>query len=424
MRQSVISLEKPTPHVSLSDWHSRLRELQQTAQTRRDDAHGLRHNCRQLRNETNIRTQWDTYHNNARLADRVTEVNRWRETLLACRDRLDREFGLLKEEKTETERELDALGIFISVVSECIGMRDSRLGSEITYDDGDTELKKELCVLEDVKKMLMDRCQASWEKLNRLQEVRFKLTLEIDNKEESVAIDKDQLTLDKNCANISFKLDALRIPKNSVPYETWLEHSRYMKILADNELADTYKLREALFVCREKARNDMSAQRDSTDFTLRKRIYETQKSRNELQWQQLKMREEMDKLKKEIQTLEDSVQSKTDAQKLAETRLENRYMRTGPENCMDEPEIGLKNEVLQLRQTIQDIRDQINCAKTTYNALEEQQVRIDRDLDNKRHSLMTDVRCLDLRIRLRTDPASQTDRNIKLTRMEEEIPPT
>lgn len=69
-------------------------------------------------------------------------MNRWRETLLACRERLDREFALLKEEKTETERELDALGIFISVVSECIGMRDSRLGSEITYDDGDTELKK------------------------------------------------------------------------------------------------------------------------------------------------------------------------------------------------------------------------------------------------------------------------------------------
>lgn len=76
---------------------------------------------------------------------------------------------------------------------------------------------------------------------------------------------------------------------SSVPYETWLEHSRYIKILADNELADTYKLREALFVCREKARNDMRAQRDSTDFTLRKRIYETQKSRNELQWQQLKV---------------------------------------------------------------------------------------------------------------------------------------
>lgn len=38
--------------------------------------------------------------------------------------------------------ELDALGNFISVVSECIGVRDSRQGAEITYDDGDTELKK------------------------------------------------------------------------------------------------------------------------------------------------------------------------------------------------------------------------------------------------------------------------------------------
>lgn len=67
--------------------------------------------------------------------------------------------------------------------------------------------------MEDIKKMLTDRCQASWEKLNRLDEVRFKLMLELDNKNEAIAIDTDQLTLDKNCANISFKTDALRTPK-------------------------------------------------------------------------------------------------------------------------------------------------------------------------------------------------------------------
>lgn len=67
--------------------------------------------------------------------------------------------------------------------------------------------------MEDVKKMLTDRCQASWEKLNRLDEVRFKLELEIDSKKDAVEIDKDQLTLDKNCANISYKVDPLRTPK-------------------------------------------------------------------------------------------------------------------------------------------------------------------------------------------------------------------
>ncbi|KAK9737985.1 hypothetical protein QE152_g10254 [Popillia japonica] len=104
---------------------------------------------------------------------------------------------------------------------------------------------------------------------------------------------------------------------------------------------------------------------------------------------------------------------------------------------------------MQLRQTQRDLQDKIYCSKATYNALEDQQVIIDRDLANKQHSLMaledqqviidrdlankqhslmTDVRCLDLRMRLRTgsfgSPATDTDRNIILTRMENEIPPT
>lgn len=56
-------------------------------------------------------------------------------------------------------------------------------------------------------------------------------------------------------------------------------------------------MREALFVMRERAKNDMLAQRDRVDFILRKRIYQTQKARNEIEWQQLKMREEMEKVR-------------------------------------------------------------------------------------------------------------------------------
>lgn len=74
-----------------------------------------------------------------------------------------------------------------------------------------------------------------------------------------------------------------------------MEHSRYVKLLADDELADTLRLREALFVVRERSKNDILAQRDRVDFILRKRIYQTQKARNEIEWQQLKMREEMQK---------------------------------------------------------------------------------------------------------------------------------
>lgn len=172
----------------------------------------------------------------------------------------------------------------------------------------------------------------------------------------------------------------------------------------------------------------MLAQRDRVDFTLRKRIYETQRSRNEIEWQRLKMREEMDKVLAEIEALNNALLAKTDALKLAETRLENRSYRPGIEKARDEAEQGLKDEVLQLRQTRQDLIDKINCAKSTYNALEDQMVLIDQDLQNKCQSLMTDIKCLDMRLRLRTGefagPASDTDRNLQLTRMEQEIPPT
>ncbi|KAJ8943826.1 hypothetical protein NQ318_020898 [Aromia moschata] len=423
---SVVTYEKPIPHTGLADWYAKQWQNQQTNDTRRNDAFNLRHESRQLRNETKIRTEWDTYHNNVRLADRITELGRWKEVLVSLVERINKETALLKDEKFSTERELDALGIPIGVISECISMRDCRQGAELTYDDGDTELKKELCVVESVKKLLIERCQATWEKLNKLEEVKFKLNLEINDKNEALEIDKDQLTLDKNCANITFKTDALRVVKgcHSLTYEGWLEHSRFIKQLADNELADTLKLRESLFVVRERARNDMLAQRDRVDFTLRKRIYETQKARNEIEWQQLKMRDEMERVIKEIKTLEDALLAKTDALKLAETRLENRSYRPGFELARDECENGLKEEVLQLQKTRRDLMDKINCAKATFNALEEQQCIIDRDLANKCQSLMTDIRCLDLRARLKTGEYTGTDRNIQLTRMEQEIPPT
>lgn len=68
--QSVTIYEKPLSHIGLPDWNSRVTQLRNTADVRRSDSFALRHNARNLRNETSIQTDWDTYHNNARLSDR------------------------------------------------------------------------------------------------------------------------------------------------------------------------------------------------------------------------------------------------------------------------------------------------------------------------------------------------------------------
>lgn len=214
--QSVVTFEKPLQHLGLGDWHSRVSQLRNVADTRRDEAFNLRQAACTLRNEARIQTAWDTYHNNSRLSDRVAEVDRWRETIQACYDRIVKEIGQLREEKASTERELEALITPLTVVSECLTMRDCRLGSELTYDDGDTELKKELSVVENNQRMLRDQCQAAWEKLNKLEEVRFKLELDLTDKKEAEEIDMSQLELDKHCANITFKTNPTRVPRKYV----------------------------------------------------------------------------------------------------------------------------------------------------------------------------------------------------------------
>ena len=77
----------------------------------------------------------------------------------------------------------------------------------------------------------------------------------------------------------------------------------------------------------------------------------------------LQMMNEMEKLLKEVADLEQALLDKTNPAKLAETRLENRKFRPTPELVQDEVQLGLTDEVLQLRQTQQDLIRKIEDGK-------------------------------------------------------------
>lgn len=74
-----------------------------------------------------------------------------------------------------------------------------------------------------------------------------------------------------------------------ITYEQWLNKCEATKKMAIDELQDTLRLRESLFVARGRARNALRAQTDVTNYMMRRRIYDTQRARNELQWQKMKV---------------------------------------------------------------------------------------------------------------------------------------
>lgn len=131
----------------------------------------------------------------------------------------------------------------------------------------------------------------AWCKLNELIEVRFKLKIDIEDKREAEDIDSEQMALNKDCSAITYKVDPLRVPRNACTYNGWLENCKELKLLTDKELKESYGVRESLFVAREKTKNLLYAQQELTEHTIRRRIFETQRQRNELQWQKSKVGE-------------------------------------------------------------------------------------------------------------------------------------
>lgn len=49
------------------------------------------------------------------------------------------------------------------------------------------------------------------------------------------------------------------------------------------------RMRESLFVARERIKNSLESQQELSDHTLRKRIFDTQRARNEFEWQIIKV---------------------------------------------------------------------------------------------------------------------------------------
>lgn len=158
--QSVVTFEKPLKHLSLNDWNLRIAQLRNNSEIKRLDAFSLRQVSRNLRNESTVESFWSTYYNNERFSDRVAEIDRWRQTMIECYNRIEKEIKMQHEEKELTEKCLEAQITPLIVVSECISERDVRLPSELTFDSVDEELQRELCIVESNKRLLRDQCQA------------------------------------------------------------------------------------------------------------------------------------------------------------------------------------------------------------------------------------------------------------------------
>ncbi|NXG62637.1 TEKT2 protein, partial [Hemiprocne comata] len=391
---------KPGQRFSMPDWHTSSHFISADAERQRSASHQVRQEARALRNETNNQAKWDEHDNQTRLAERISSVNRWKETLDKCLADIDVEIDALAKVKEAAERALQAKNLPLDVSIECLTLRESRRAIDVVRDPVEEELHKEVKVIEKAKKELQQKVHEAFEQLCLLQESRQQLSWDHRCKTEALEIDHVCLSLNVNCPNISFKVNPTRVPNGSTTPEEWEQNSQSHKEHAEAEMKASTELREATLLVIAQTLNELEAQRVATEFAFRKRIRDLERAHGELKWQEQNTMEEIAEMEEDIRRLEEDLRGKVQDLKVAHTRLETRTHRPGVDLCRDQVQYGLTDEVHQLEGTIRALRQKLAESQDALNALHRQLHRIQTDVGYKANSLMLDNKCMDSRRKL------------------------
>ncbi|XP_068125181.1 tektin-2 [Hyperolius riggenbachi] len=391
---------KPGNRYSVPDWHTNGALISTNAERQRSASHQIRQEARTLRNETNNQTKWDEHDNSTRLADRIDEVEKWKQVLDKCLAEVDVEIDSLTLMKDEAERALQAKNVPSDVAIECLTLRESRRDIDLVKDPVEDELHKEVEVIEGIRKALQQKISEAFEQICLLQETRQQLTWDQRDKAETIDIDQTCLSLTKHSPNISLKVDPTRVPHGSTNPQEWEQFSRYNKERADAEVRASTQLREAIAMTIAQTNNELEAQRQAVEFAYRKRIHEFERAHKELKWQEKNTKDEIEEMEEDIRRLEKDLKEKSGPLKLAHTRLETRTYRPNVDLCRDQVQYGLTNEVHQLEGTIAALKQKMAQSQDALDALYKHLARIEADIKCKENSLSLDNKCMETRGKL------------------------
>ncbi|BFZ16999.1 hypothetical protein BsWGS_20038 [Bradybaena similaris] len=401
-----------------SDWFTDAYTQATSADKQREAAIEVCQEGRFLRNETDCQTKWDQYSTEVRLADRISNLRRWRDLQERNLRRLDQEIADLSEAKETAEVFLVNLNLRTDVAVECLTLREARRKIEVVVDEPENELYKETELLDTSRKNVQQKISDSFEQLCLLQEARQHVQSDLEEKTIAMDIDIDQYNLSDRSSGITFKPDPLRIPKGATSINEWDECSRYIKDRAECELASSSKLRLEMYHTLQQTANDLEAQKQATEFAFRKRMHMVKRARDELEWQKATIVKEVTEHESELRGLEESIRKRNRSTMQAETRLENRANRPNKEMCFDAVHYGLVDNVKQLHISTQALSEKLQQAHNALDALARNKDRLSDQISLKTQTLNLDQQCLDIRQKIQPPVLKETENNMILTGIE------
>jgi len=412
--------QKPSKVYTPADWFTQGYVISSNATIQRDNSESTRQTSSYKLNEIENRTFWDERNNKTRIKLRNIELFNWVEALKKLVRLVDNDIQELSLAKDKTESAIAAKNISLDVALENLVTLDGRVQVDYVHDDAPDELRNEIEVIQTTKKNLQGKVAKAFEQLCLLKEARNNVQRDLEDKQVTLGIGVHNENLTKESPGISFKPDPYRVDKGTATKAESAQLSLYNRQRAEAELAASQKLREDIQASLMQAENDIEAQQNATEFAFRRRLQETARAKDELEWQREMTMQEIKAMESEIHELEISIRPKKDALKLAQTRLENRKDHPNVEKAIDEIDYGLMDECKNLAQSVTSIQAKLTECKHQLNSLQSELATINSDLTTKHNAHSILKQCMDARGRLRATPKTPTQLNLTMTGIEKD----
>jgi tektin-3 len=383
-RSELLSYRKP------ADWKAFTRAELATADRARANSELVRADLMTLCHDACERTAKSQADVTRRLGDRANDVKFWRDEVRAEADAATAEAGLLNKATGCLERAIIDTEEPLHIATECLRLREQRIGVDLISDEVEKELIREVNLIKQCQEEMKELLKDAKNLAVRNQSSQNELAKEAAEKHAALGMDRSSHRLRNTSRGLQFYDGIEEFDSTVSNPESWTQHNTDVIEKSQRDRGASKDCRSLIEQMLANTAAAMVNQWTIVNAAFADRIREYIKARTDLEVHLAKVLQEIVELEKYGEMLKKCIRDKEAPLKLAQTRLATRVPRQNMESCKDSAHNKLVEEVHEIGETVEQLKAKLRDVDGALLQLQQTRASLEQDLAVKNNSIHID----------------------------------
>ncbi|CUT99135.1 tektin a1 [Echinococcus multilocularis] len=347
---------------------------------------------RNMMMEAEEQSKADFQNTTERLRERLTDLHLWKtEMEKEILKVIDMSESLLRR-LAELNTSLKALDECVLLTTDCLNARQRRFGEDLQQDEVELQLIKELDILNKAIALIKRSIEQVNDQLNRNRLAKTNLEKAWSDKHEADMLDTEGAHLTPESTNKQhYAGEARSWPQAAQStVKSWTQHAHDLILSSEHERIASDNLLQLCENILHDVERDVIQQKDTVNAAFQRRLDEYECEKKNLTDKLRKTCDEIAKMEQSIKELENAIVAKDAHVQTVQTRLHLHNQRQNVENCRDPPQKAMLDEMHNVEETIDKLRNQLSNTENNLRHLQDEQMALEKQIHMKNASIQVD----------------------------------